>query len=232
MDPLVTADLVERLTRAVIARLVPALDPQAVVVGISNRHVHLSAADLKTLFGLDEMPLYRAVRQPGEFAADLTVSVHGPKASFRDVRVMGPSRPLSQVELSKTDCRTLGIAAPIVQSGHLAEAGPIDIEGPRGRIHLDHGAMVAARHIHMGPAHAERWGLKDQDTVRVRFGGRRGGTWDNFIIRIKEAWVPEIHLDTDEANALDLSSGDFGTMMIDPVGTPPQPETIRPGAPG
>jgi putative phosphotransacetylase len=216
MDPLVRAELVERISRAVIARLVPALDPKAVVVGISNRHVHLAQADLKTLFGLDAMPLYRAVRQPGEFAAGLTVTVHGPKASFKNVRVMGPCRPRSQAELSKTDCRALGVTAPIVQSGHLDAAGPIDIEGPKGRIHLAHGAMVAARHIHMGPSHAAGWGLKDQDTVRVRFGGLRGGTWDNFIIRIKDAWVPEIHLDTDEANALDVTSGDFGTMLLEP----------------
>ncbi|MDR1079342.1 MAG: propanediol utilization protein, partial [Propionibacteriaceae bacterium] len=153
--------------------------------------------------------------QPGEFAADLKVDLYGPKASFKNVRVMGPCRAKSQAELSKTDCRALGLNAPIVQSGHLERAAPIEIAGPKGRIELDHAALVAARHIHMGPSHAEAWGLHDQDTVQVRFGGVRGGVMDNFIVRVKEAWVPEIHLDIDEANALDVASGDFGAMVLD-----------------
>jgi len=218
MDPEVAAQLVDRIGREVIARLTPALDPYAVVIGISNRHVHLSEKDLKTLFGLDEMPVFKPVRQPQEFAADLKVTLYGPKATFRNVRVMGPCRAKTQAELSLTDCRALGIEAPIVQSGHLDTAGPIDIEGPKGRIHVEHGAMVAARHIHMGPEHATAWGLHDQDLVKVRFGGIRGGVWDNFIIRVKDAWVPEIHIDIDEANALNVESGDFGSMVIETCG--------------
>jgi putative phosphotransacetylase len=221
MDPAVTAQLVDRIAREVIARLTPALDPCAVVIGISNRHVHLSQADLKALFGLDEMPVFRPVRQPGEFAADLKVDVHGPRGSFRSVRVMGPCRAKTQAELSKTDCRTLGVDAPITQSGHLDEAGPVAIEGPKGRIDVAHGAIVAARHIHMGPSHAQKWGLSDQDLVKVRFGGVRGGLWDNFIIRVKDDWVPEIHLDTDEANALGVESGDFGSIRFEPCGSAP-----------
>ncbi|MDR1387841.1 MAG: phosphate propanoyltransferase [Propionibacteriaceae bacterium] len=215
MDPSAQAQMVERIIQQVIARLVPALDPNAVPVGISNRHVHLSQADLETLFGRSDMPVLRPVRQPGEFAADLKVDLYGPKASFKGVRVMGPCRPRSQAELSKTDCRALGLSAPIVQSGHLDQAAPIEIAGPKGRIKLERAALVAARHIHMGPSHAQAWGLHDQDTVKVRFGGVRGGAMDNFIIRVKEAWVPEIHLDVDEANALDLSSGDFGSLLLD-----------------
>jgi len=129
------------------------------------------------------------------------------------VRLMGPCRPKSQVELSRTDCVALGIDAPLAQSGHLEAAGPIEIEGPKGRLKLDHGAIVAARHIHMGPSHAEQLGVKDQETVQVQFGGERGGTFDNFIIRVKDEWVPEIHLDTDEANALGVRSGDFATLI-------------------
>ncbi|MEN0072667.1 MAG: PduL/EutD family phosphate acyltransferase, partial [Propionicimonas sp.] len=103
--------------------------------------------------------------------------------------------------------------APVTQSGHLEAAGPIEIEGPRGRVLLDHGAMVAARHIHMGPGHARAWGLADQDLVKVAFDGERAGVLENFIIRIKDEWVPEIHLDTDEANALGLRTGDFGKLI-------------------
>jgi putative phosphotransacetylase len=185
-----------------------------IVVGVSNRHVHLSADDLATLFGLDAMAVFRDVRQPGEFAAEQFVAVHGPRTSFPRVRAMGPCRPQSQVELSRTDCITLGIDAPVTQSGHLANAGPIDIEGPKGSVHLEHGALVAARHIHMGPGHAAAFGVADQDLVKVRFGGQRGGLLDNFIIRIKPEWVPEIHLDTDEANALGLRDGDHGELVV------------------
>lgn len=184
-----------------------------IVVGVSNRHVHLSKQDLQTLFGLDELTKYRQVRQPGDFAAEQFVAVHGPRTTFPKVRIMGPCRPKTQVELSRTDCIALGIDAPLTQSGYLDEAGPIDIEGPLGRIHLEHGAMVAARHIHMGPSHAAQWGLKEQDKVKVAFGGERGGVLDNLIVRLKDEWVPEIHLDTDEANALGLADGEYGTLV-------------------
>ncbi|HOQ53794.1 MAG TPA: phosphate propanoyltransferase [Micropruina sp.] len=200
--------LVEEITAMVLTRL-----RFRIVLGVSNRHVHLSKEHLQTLFGLDELTRFRQVRQPGDFAAEQFVAVHGPRTTFPKVRIMGPCRPKTQVELSRTDCIALGIDAPLTQSGHLDHAGPIDIEGPLGRIHLEHGAMVAARHIHMGPSHADQWGLKEQDRVKVAFDGERGGVLDNLIIRLKDEWIPEIHLDTDEANALGLSDNDFGTMV-------------------
>lgn len=209
-----TATLIKEITLRVLREIRDA-DPHRVVVGVSNRHAHLSAPDLMTLFGLDAMTVLRPVRQPGEFAAEQVVAIHGPRTSFAKVRLMGPCRPASQVELSRTDCVTLGIDAPITQSGHLDHAAPIDLEGPRGRIRLDHGAIIAARHLHLGPSHAAALGVADQDLVRVRVDGQRGGVIDNFIVRIKPEWVPEIHLDTDEANALDLATGDVVTLVKD-----------------
>jgi putative phosphotransacetylase len=206
-----TRQLVEEVTRLVYFRL-QGLQNQ-IVLGVSNRHVHLSREDLSTLFGLDALTVYRKVRQPGEFAAEQFVTVHGPRTTFDKVRVMGPCRPKSQVELSRTDCIQLGIDAPVTQSGHLDKAAPIEIEGPRGRVRLEHGALVAARHIHMGPQHALELGVADQDLVKIRFGGQRAGVLENFIIRVKDEWVPEIHLDTDEANALGLRTGDVGELM-------------------
>lgn len=205
--------LVEEVTRRVLVRLQGLDDPLRIVIGVSNKHAHLSASDLRTLFGLDAMTVARAVRQPGEFAAEQTIAVHGSRTTFPKVRLMGPCRAKSQVELSRTDCIALGVDAPVTQSGHLDDAAPIDIEGPLGRLHLEHGAMVAARHIHMGPSHAAQLGVADQDLVRVAFDGERGGIMDNFIVRIKAEWVPEIHLDTDEANALGLKSGGFGEIV-------------------
>lgn len=204
-----TRQLVEEVTRMVISRL-----QLRIVVGVSNRHAHLSREDLATLFGLDELTVYRRVRQPSDFAAEQTVSISGPRGTFPKLRLMGPCRAKTQVELSRTDCIALGIDAPLTQSGHLDDAGPIDIEGPRGTIHLEHGVIVAARHIHLGPSHASSLGLVDQDLVRVEFGGERGGVLNNLIVRIKDDWVPEIHLDTDEANALGVRDGDFGKLIV------------------
>ena len=209
----VTPELIARITRAVYDRLAPLLDQTRVVIGVSNHHVHLSQEDLCQLFGLDEFEVYKPVRQPGEFAAVQKVTVHGPRATFQDVRCMGPCRKLSQVELSLTDCHTLGIEAPITQSGHLDQATWIDIEGPRGTIRRQ-AAMVAARHLHMGPSHAEALGLHDQDVVRIEIGGVRGGVLDNVIVRTKDVWVPEIHLDLDEANALGVATGDYGRIVV------------------
>lgn len=197
----------------VLVRLQNLSDPMRIVIGVSNKHAHLSSADLATLFGIDETTVFRQVRQPGEFAAEQFIAVHGTKASFSRVRLMGPCRPKSQVELSKTDCIALGIEAPITQSGHLENAAPIEIEGPKGRLILEHGAIIAARHIHLGPSHAEQLGVKDQQQVQVKFGGERGALMNNFIIRVKDAWVPEIHLDTDEANALGVGSGEYATLV-------------------
>jgi putative phosphotransacetylase len=204
-----TRQLVEEVTRMVLSEL-----QLRVVVGVSNRHAHLSREDLATLFGLDELTVYRRVRQPSDFAAEQTVSISGPRGTFPRLRLMGPCRAKTQVELSRTDCVALGVDAPLTQSGHLDNAGPIDIEGPRGKIHLEHGVIVAARHIHMGPSHADVLGLADQDLVQVEFCGERGGVLDNLIVRIKDDWVPEIHLDTDEANALGVRDGDFGKLLL------------------
>lgn len=213
--PLDTTALVDQITSEVWARLQRLTDPTNIVLGVSNRHVHLCEADLTTLFGLDAMTKFRAVRQPKEFAAEQFVAIYGPKGSFAKVRAMGPCRAKSQVELSLTDCYALGIKAPVIQSGHLDTAAPIDIEGPCGRIHLEHGALVAARHVHLAPADAQRLGVKDQDLVKFSFEGQRGGVLDNFIVRTNPDWVPEIHLDTDEANALGLRHGSYGKLIKD-----------------
>ena len=187
-------------------------DPSKVIVGISNRHLHLSDADFRTLFGYDAPTEYKTVRQHGEFAAEETVTLHGPKGSMGRIRVMGPNRPATQVELSQTDCYALGIKAPMAQSGNLADAAPIEIEGPAGRVSLEHAVIVAGRHIHMGPSDAAALGLVDQDRVSVVFGSERGARLDNFLIRVKDSYVLELHLDTDEGNAVGAKTGDWATI--------------------
>ncbi|QXT63269.1 phosphate propanoyltransferase [Tessaracoccus palaemonis] len=205
------AQLISTIADRIVAKFNEA-DPTKTIVGISNRHVHLTDADFATLFGYDRPVVKKYVRQHGEFAAEESVTIHGPKGSFQRVRVMGPNRSATQVELSRTDCRALGLDAPMAQSGHLSEAAPIEIEGPKGRVALDHAAIVAGRHIHMGPADAEALGLKDQDRVSVVFPGERGGRFDNFLVRVKDSYLLELHLDTDEANAIGAKTGDYATI--------------------
>ncbi|WP_040284201.1 phosphate propanoyltransferase [Tessaracoccus massiliensis] len=201
------AALISQIADRVLARL-KASDPSQVIVGISNRHVHLSDADFRALFGYAAPKVKKEVRQRGEFAAEETVTLHGPKGAMARVRVMGPNRPRTQVELSRTDCFALGIDAPMAQSGHLDDAAPIEIEGPAGRISLEHAVIVAGRHIHMSPEAAGALGLRDQDRVSVRFPGERGARLDNFLIRVKDSYLPELHLDTDEGNAVGARTGD------------------------
>ncbi|MDR1851534.1 MAG: propanediol utilization protein [Propionibacteriaceae bacterium] len=208
---LVDAERIAKIT-AEVCRRIEAMDPTRVQIGVSNRHVHLSERDINILFGVDAFEVLKPVRQPGEFAATQRVDVIGPRTTFKNVRCMGPCRKASQVELSLTDARALGIKAPVTQSGHLEDAAWVEIEGPCGRIRRQ-AAIAAARHIHMGDSHAAELGLKNQDLVSVEFEGVRGGRLDNFIIRTKPEWLPEIHLDTDEANALGVATGDFGRIV-------------------
>lgn len=206
------AQLISAIADRVVAHIM-ARDPHRVVVGISNRHVHLSDADFRTLFGTSEPTVLKPVRQRGEFAAVETVTLHGPKGTLERVRVMGPNRPATQVELSRTDCYTLGVTAPMAQSGHLSEAGPIEISGPAGRISPDHAAIVAGRHIHMSPSDAAALGLSDADRVSVHFTGERGARLDNFLVRVKDTYLAELHLDTDEGNAIGARTGDWVTIL-------------------
>lgn len=200
--------LIATLVDRVLARIAEA-DPHQVIVGISNRHVHLSDADFQTLFGYPAPKVRKYVRQHGEFAAEESVTLHGPKGSMTRVRVMGPNRPQTQVELSRTDCFALGVNAPMAQSGHLEEAAPIEIEGPAGRISKERAVIVAGRHIHMGPGEAAALGVNDQDRVSVMFEGERGGRLDNFLVRVKDSYLLELHLDTDEGNAIGARTGDY-----------------------
>lgn len=206
--------LITTLADRVLARIHES-DPRRVVVGISNRHVHLTDDDFRTLFGYDAPVVKKYVRQRGEFAAEEVVTLRGPKGTMERVRVMGPNRPATQVELSRTDCFALGITAPMAQSGHLEHAGPVEIIGPAGKVRAEHAAIVAGRHIHMGPEDARPLGLKDGDRVRVRFDGERGAELHHFLIRVKPSYLLELHLDTDEGNAIGARTGDWATILED-----------------
>ncbi|WP_302420323.1 phosphate propanoyltransferase [Megasphaera sp.] len=185
-------------------------------IGVSNRHVHVSRADLDRLYGKDYALTHKSeLGQPGQFAANETVTLQGPKGTFEHVRILGPVRSQSQVEISKTDSFRLGVKAPIALSGHLQGTPGITLIGPRGTVDLPCGVIIAKRHIHMTPAQAAARHLKDGQIVDVETFGERRGILGDVIIRVSDTAGLEMHIDVDEANACSLSNHDY--VMICPV---------------
>lgn len=175
-------------------------------VGISVRHLHICRADLEVLYGPGARLTKKSdLFEPGEFAANEVVTVVGPKLrTLENVRILGPERDFTQVELSRTDAITIGLDLPMRKSGDLRGAAPITVVGPRGSITLPNGAIRSNRHIHMAPADAARFGVKDNDIVRVRVPGEEGVIYENVQARVKEGWLLTMHVDTDDANASNL----------------------------
>ena len=177
------------------------------VVSISARHVHLSDADVETLFGKGAtLTKMKDLYQDGFFAAEETVMVVGPrKRMLPSVRILGPTRPASQVELAFTDGISLGIDMPVRESGNLANTPGCVLVGPKGVVELKQGVIRAERHVHMGPLDAESYGVKDKErmTLRVHANGCTT-TFENLLVRVGKGIKLEVHLDTDEGNAADL----------------------------
>ena len=207
-----------RLTRQRPANS-PAID---VRVGVSNRHVHLSEADARTLFGSAPLSVARSLTQPGQFAAAETVAVQGPKGSLESVRVVGPARSETQLEIALADAAVLGVAPPVAASGSLGESiGGVTLVGPTGRVELRRGVIVAARHLHLSPTDSKRWGLRDGDRLDVRCGvGARAATLLDVLVRSGEGHATELHLDSDEARAVGVTTGDTATVVAWRAGGP------------
>lgn|SRR5574344_1388520 len=183
-----------------------------VKVGISNRHVHLTKSDFKILFGDTELIPERPLSQHGEYASNLKLTIKTPKSEIEGVRVMYPLRDYTQTEISKTDSYKLGLNPPVRKSGELENSETITLIGPNGTI-TTNGVIIACRHIHMNPTEASNYGYIDNQLVSVKIDGEKGGTLDNVSIKIKDTYVLEIHLDTDDANAFMLKSGDEVTII-------------------
>ncbi|BCV20907.1 phosphate propanoyltransferase [Moorella sp. Hama-1] len=182
--------------------------PVEVPVGISNRHIHLCREDLDVLFGPGyELTVYRDLSQPGEYAARETVTIVGPRGVLEGVRVLGPVRSHSQVEISMTDGFHLGLKPPVRESGDLEGTPGIAVVGPAGALNLPRGVILAARHIHMEADRAAALHLQDDQRVQVLVPGIRELILSNVIVRVRTDFRLELHLDTDEANAALLANG-------------------------
>ena len=208
---------IEELTRLIIASMQKesqSADGFQVPVGVSNRHIHLSQADVETLFGPGYQLTKKKELMGGQFACNECCTIVGLKLrAIENVRVLGPARKASQVEISQTDARKLGIKVPVRESGDTAGSAPIALVGPKGALYLKEGCIIAARHIHMSPADAEAAGVKDGDYVSVTLDNERGTTFDHVKIRVDKSFTLEMHIDTDEANAAEINQGDKVTII-------------------
>ena len=187
-----------------------------VPIGVSNRHVHLTREHLDILFGKDyELTKAKDLSQPGQFAANETVTIIGPSLRpIEKVRVLGPLRKASQVEISMTDSYVLKVKPPVRESGNIAGSSPITLVGPKGVVTLSEGCIIANRHIHMSPKDAERYGVKDGDTVNVSVAGKGKRTlWYDVQIRVNKDFVLEMHVDTDDANAAGIGNGSLVSIV-------------------
>ena len=182
-------------------------------IGVSNRHVHLCKKDLETLFGEGyELTKKSDLKQPVQFASNELVTIRGSKGEFENVRILGPIRNKTQVEISLTDSFRLGVKAPIKESGKLEGTPGLEIIGPKGKINVDEGTIVALRHIHMTPKDARLMNVKDGDFVDVEIFGQRRAIMSKVLVRVSDSYRLEMHLDTDEANSVSIKNGDFAIL--------------------
>ena len=182
-------------------------------IALSNKHIHLSQADVDVLFGAGyELTHKKDLSQPGQFACEEMVEVVGPKGSTK-MRVLGPARPESQVEVSLADARGLGIVVPVRQSGDTEGTPGCKLVGPKGEVEMTKGVIVAARHIHMSLEDAERFGVKDKDVVSVQTTGERALLFNNVLVRANAAFALEMHVDLEEGNAAGVKNGDLVELV-------------------
>jgi putative phosphotransacetylase len=186
-----------------------------VLVETSARHLHLSQEHLEILFGKGhELTVKKMLSQPGQFACEEKVEVVGPKNSLK-MSVLGPVRKDTQVEVSLTDARAIGVTAPIRESGDIAGSGACKLVGPAGEVELTEGVIAAKRHVHMTPEDAEAAGVKDKDIVKLDIQSPNGRslTFGDVVVRVSASYATAAHIDTDEANALCPGKECYGEMI-------------------
>ena len=201
---------IEKITRIILESLTKKDSGTGfmVPIGVSARHIHLTQADVETLFGKEYQLTKKKELMGGQFASNELVTIVGLKLrAIENVRILGPVRKASQVEISATDAIKLGIKAPIRESGKIEGSAPIAVVGPCGVIYLKEGCIIASRHIHMSPADAQKAGVKNGDVVSVKVDNERATTYNNVLIRVDPTFTLEMHIDTDEANAAKIATG-------------------------
>ena len=190
---------------------------KSILVEISARHIHLTQKDLEILSGPgSQLEPVRPLSQPGQFVSQVRLTLIGPKRSLENVVVLGPVRKASQVEVSATEARSLGVKPPVRESGDIKESAPITICGPEGEITLSEGLILAKRHIHMTPEDALHYGVNDKQIVGVKIkNADRSLIFGDVVVRVRSDFALAMHIDTDEGNAAGLSGDSEGTLILD-----------------
>ncbi len=214
------ARMIARQTRQIASSQKPdAQGCRPIPIAVSARHLHLNEESFKTLFGANAEPTkYKDISQPGQYACEEKVNLIGPKNSIEGVRLLGPFRRNNQIEISRTDEFRLGVDAPVRDSGRTKGSAPITLEGPAGRLKLDEGLICARRHIHMHPDDAEYYGVENGDNIEIAINSEgRDLIFGDVLIRVSQKYKLEMHIDTDEANAAELTRGLGGDIVYDDI---------------
>ncbi len=187
-----------------------------VPVALSNRHIHISREDLDALFGKGyELTNIKDLSQPGQYACDEKVDIVGPKSTIKGVRILGPVRPVTQVEISLFDARALGVEGVVRASGNISGTPGAIIAGPKGQVEIKEGVIVAARHLHMHTDDAPEYGLNDKDVIKVKVGNERALVFENVVVRVHPDFALDMHIDIEEGNAAGVNNGDLGEIIRD-----------------
>jgi putative phosphotransacetylase len=184
----------------------------AIPVGVSNRHCHLTEAHFKILFGAGASPKrVKDIKQPGFYAAEEAIEVKGPKGSLKRIRLVAPYRANTQIELAVTDAFAIGVNPPVRESGNVKGSARATLIGPAGQVEITEGVIIAQRHLHFSPGEAKAAGMTSGEVVRVRCGtgGGRSTVFEDVVVRVSDKYSLEFHVDTDEANAAGIKTGDF-----------------------
>lgn len=214
MEKDVVKGIISRILNKITGFSFMTIHPKPMPIGISNRHVHLSSSDLKKLFGSNyKLTKAQDLSQTGQYSAEETLIIAGPKGSIQRVRILGPERSKTQVEILRSDMYKLGIITDIRESGDLKETESVTLIGPNGSIQVKEGLIVAKRHIHMKPKEAEIYGVCDGEIVQVIVNGKRGLVFDNVVVRVSNNYVLDFHIDIEEANAAGLNKGDNAYLL-------------------
>ena len=184
-----------------------------VLVETSARHLHLSQSTIETLFGAGhQLTKKKNLSQPGQYACEEKVEVIGPKGSLK-MSVLGPARGADQVEISLTDARSIGVSAPVRESGDIAGSGACILRGPCGEVEIAQGVIAAKRHIHLTPADAEEFGVTDKQIVKVKLDTPRALIFDDVVVRVSPSFAAAMHIDTDESNAAGCAGTVYGEIL-------------------
>lgn len=214
MEAVKNRDMIELISKLVIQELhkngvALGQDYTKVPVSISARHIHLSKEHLEILFGQGyQLTKFKDISQPGQYAAEEKVTIVGPKNTIKNVRILGPIRKETQVEVSTTDTRVLGVKPVVRQSGVLNGTPGLTIIGPNGQVTLDKGCIVTERHIHMTPNDAQNYEVQDGQVVGVKVDSVRGGILENVYVRVREDFALDMHIDVDDSNAFGINNGE------------------------